>query len=78
MDLGLIFKLNYKNKEDYDYKNIKYYKSNHFILSDNKLYMSEAAVERGLPIKDFDKNIQEIIDTDTFWKHSDNYAFLVD
>ena len=66
MDLGLIFKLNYKNKENYDHKNIKYYKSNHFILSDNKLYMSEAAVEKDLPIKD------------TFWKHSDNYAFLVD
>lgn len=78
MDLGLIFKLNYKNKENYDHKNIKYYKSNHFILSDNKLYMSEAAVEKDLPIKDFDKNIQEIINTDTFWKHSDNYAFLVD
>jgi hypothetical protein len=78
MDLGLIFKLNYKNKEDYNNKNIKYYKSNHFILSNSKLYMSEAAVEKDLPIKDFDQNIQEIIDTDTFWKHADNYAFLVD
>jgi hypothetical protein len=78
MDLGLIFKLNYKTKENYDYKNIKYYKSNRFILSNGKLYMSEAAVEKDLPIKDFDKNIQEIIDTDTFWKHADNYAFLVD
>ena len=34
--------------------------------------------EKDLPIKDFDQNIQEIIDTDTFWKHADNYAFLVD
>jgi hypothetical protein len=78
MDLGLILKLNYKSKEDYDCENIKYYKSNHFILSNSKLYMSEAAVEKDLPIKDFDQNIQEIIDTDTFWKHADNYAFLVD
>jgi hypothetical protein len=78
MDLGLILKLNHKNKNDYDHKNIKYYKSNHFILSNNKLYMSEAAVEKDLPIKDFNQNIQEIIDTDKFWKYSDNYAFLVD
>jgi hypothetical protein len=78
MDLGLILKLNHKNKNDYDHKNIKYYKSNHFILSNNKLYMSEAAVEKDLPIKDFNENIQEIIDTDKFWKYSDNYAFLVD
>jgi hypothetical protein len=78
MDLGLILKLNHKNKNDYDYKNIKYYKSNHFILSNNKLYMSEAAVEKDLPIKDFDQNTQEIIDTDKFWKYADNYAFLVD
>jgi len=78
MDLGLILKLNHKNKNDYDYKNIKYYKSNHFILSSNKLYMSEAAVEKDLPIKDFDQNTQEIIDTDKFWKYADNYAFLVD
>lgn len=78
MDLGLILKLNHKNKNDYDHKNIKYYKSNHFILSNNKLYMSEAAVEKDLPIKDFDQNTQEIIDTDKFWKYADNYAFLVD
>jgi hypothetical protein len=78
MDLGLILKLNHKTKNDYDNKNIKYYKSNHFILSNNKLYMSEAGVEKDLPIKDFDKNTQEIIDTDKFWKYADNYAFLVD
>jgi hypothetical protein len=78
MDLGLILKLNHKNKNDYDHKNIKYYKSNHFILSNNKLYMSEAAVEKDLPIKDFDQNTQQIIDTDKFWKYADNYAFLVD
>ena len=76
MDLGLILKLNHKNKNDYDHKNIKYYKSNHFILSNNKLYMSEAAVEKDLPIKDFDQNTQEIIDTDKFWKYADNYAFF--
>jgi hypothetical protein len=66
-----------KTKEDLNVKG-KYYKSNHFILSDNKLYMSEAAVEKDLPIKDFNENIQEIIDTDTFWKYAQNYAFLVD
>lgn len=78
MDLGLIIKLNEKTKQQFDYKNIKYYKSNHFILSNNKLYMSEAAVEKDLPIKDFDQNIQEIIDNDNFWKNAENYAFLVD
>ena len=40
--------------------------------------MSEAAVEKDLPIKDFNENVQEIIDTDTFWKYALNYAFLVD
>ena len=77
MDLGLIIKVQTKTKEDLDIKG-KYYKSNHFILSDNKLYMSEAAVEKDLPIKDFNENVQEIIDTDTFWKYALNYAFLVD
>ena len=38
--------------------------------------MSEAAVEKDLPIKDFDQNTQEIIDTDKFWKYADNYAFF--
>jgi hypothetical protein len=77
MDFGLILKLNYKTKEDFN-KDAKYYKSNKFILSNNKLYMSEAALEKDLPIKDFNQNIQEIIDTETFWNYSDNYAFLVD
>jgi hypothetical protein len=77
MDFGLILKLNYKVKEDFN-KDAKYYKSNKFILSNNKLYMSEAALEKDLPIKDFNQNVQEIIDTDTFWNYSDNYAFLVD
>jgi hypothetical protein len=77
MDLGLIIKAQTKTKKDFNVKG-KYYKSNHFILSDNKLYMSEAAVEKDLPIKDFNENIQEIIDTDTFWKYAENYAFLVD
>jgi hypothetical protein len=77
MDLGLIIKAQTKTKKDFNVKG-KYYKSNRFILSDNKLYMSEAAVEKDLPIKDFNENIQEIIDTDTFWKYAENYAFLVD
>jgi len=40
--------------------------------------MSEAALEKDMPIKDFNQNIQEIIDANTFWNYSDNYAFLVD
>lgn len=76
MDLGLI--LNVKNDIKFEKIKPKYYKSNSFILSNNKLYMSEAAVLNNLPIKDFDKNIQEIIDTDIFWKYAQNYAFLID
>jgi hypothetical protein len=77
MDLGLILKLSYKTKDQFN-KQAKYYKSNKFILSNNKLYISEAALEKDLPVKDFNQNIQQIIDTDTFWNYSDNYAFLVD
>lgn len=77
MDFGLILKLNHKTKEDFN-KQAKYYKSNKFILSNSKLYMSEAALEKDLPIKDFGQNVQEIIDINTFWNYSDNYAFLVD
>lgn len=76
MDLGLISKINNANKNNYP--NAKYYKSNRFILSNNKLYMSEAAVQKDLPIKDFNNNIQEVIDTELFWDNADNYAFLVD
>lgn len=77
MDFGLILKLNHRNKDEFKIK-AKYYKSNKFILSNSKLYMSEAALEKDLPIKDFSQNIQEIIDTDKFWDYADNYAFLVD
>lgn len=76
MDLGLI--INVKNNIKFEEIKPKYYKSNSFILSNNKLYMSEAGVLNNLPIKDFDKNIQEIIDTDIFWKYAQNYAFLID
>lgn len=76
MDLGLITKINNPSKNDYS--NVKYYKSNRFILSNNKLYMSEAAVKKDLPIKDFNDNLQEVIDSELFWNNADNYAFLVD
>lgn len=74
MDSGLIIKIPEQQKNSD--KNIKYYKSNHFILSNNKLYMSEAAVYKDLPIRDFSENIQPIIDTEVFWKYKENYAFL--
>jgi hypothetical protein len=77
MDFGLILKITSKSKLEIP-ECAKYYKSNHYILSNNKLYISEAAFEANSPIKDFNENIQEIIDTNTFWQYADNYAFLVD
>lgn len=77
MDFGLILKLNHKTKDQFN-KQAKYYKSNKFILSNNKLYMSEAALDKDMPIKDFNQNVQQIIDIDKFWNYADNYAFLVD
>jgi len=77
MDFGLILKLYHKTKDEFKQK-YKYYKSNKFILSNNKLYMSEAALDKNLPIKDFNQNLQEIIDTEKFWNNAADYAFLVD
>jgi len=57
---------------------VKYYKSNNFIISNSKLYMSEAAFAANKPINGFNENVQEIIDTETFWRHAEKYAFLID
>jgi hypothetical protein len=77
MDLGLILKLNLNKKENFKY-DMKYYKSNNFIISNSKLYMSEAALNKNLPINNFNENVQEIIDTELFWKYADKCAFLID
>lgn len=77
MDLGLIIKLKLDKKENFKY-DVKYYKSNNFIISNSKLYMSEAAFAANKPINGFNENIQEIIDTETFWRHAEKYAFLID
>lgn len=77
MDLGLIIRLSKNNKDNFK-EEIKYYKSNSFIISNSKLYISEAALEKDLPIKNFNDNIQKVIDIDRFWMHADKYAFLVD
>lgn len=77
MDLGLITKIIKRKKEDIP-SSSKYYKSNRFILSNNNLYMSEAAIKHDKPIKDFNENVQKIINDELFWNNSDNYAFLVD
>ena len=77
MDLGLIIKLKLDKKENFKY-DVKYYKSNNFIISNSKLYMSEAAFVANKPINGFNENIQEIIDTEIFWRHAEKYAFLID
>jgi len=76
MDLGLITRLSFKTKSDIPES--KYYKSNRYILSNNKIYISEAALKDKKPIKDFNENIQQVIDDEIFWRHADSYAFLID
>jgi len=79
-----VYKYNFFNsnlilnkKENFKY-DMKHYKSNNFIISNSKLYMSEAALNKNLSINNFNENVQEIIDTELFWKYADKCAFLID
>ena len=77
MDLGLILKLDFNSKQNYNF-NAKYYKSQNFLISNSKLYMSEAAFQKNLPINSFNDNVQPIIDNDLFWQNAEKYVFLID
>jgi hypothetical protein len=81
IDYGIIHRQTFELKEDRkDLKNIPdetlYYKSKKYILSEAKIFLSEAAWRENKPINNFDDNFQPIINTPEFWKESLNFRLL--
>lgn len=54
------------------------YRSNKFILSKGKIYISKAGYLKDLPIPDFNVNIQELINDDTFWEEIPHFYIFRD
>jgi hypothetical protein len=79
MDLGVIQVSRRITKEE-TLKKCKekptHYKSNKFVLSNGKIYPSQAAWKRGISIPHFMRSSQVIIDDPFLWEESDNYCFL--
>lgn len=50
-----------------------WFRSNKFILSEGKIFLSKAHLDANLPTNSFENNIMNIIDNDMFWKEMDHY-----
>lgn len=78
MDLGIIHKQNISKPEALDKLKMEnlYYKTNKFTLSRGKIYPSEIAWHKDLPINSFNSEPQPIIDEEVFWKELSNFYIL--
>ncbi|MAH51122.1 hypothetical protein CMI37_35220 [Candidatus Pacearchaeota archaeon] len=80
MDYGLIHQIPQKAQNDFEElkgKKKLHYKSNYFIIHDNKFYTSEAALRRGVHhTPSMQHEPFEIIDTPLFWEQYDHFHFL--
>lgn len=53
-----------------------WYKSNKFILSNNKIYLSKFALTHDLPTENFENNAQTLIDDNLIWEEMDFFYFF--
>ena len=70
---------NYQNKEidkDWKVEEDTWYKSNKFILSGSKIYLSRFALKNNLPTESFDHNTQTLIDDPLTWEELDFYYYF--
>lgn len=65
-----------KTKDNLEIKDFSKFKTNKFLLSKGKVYLSEAHLNEGICTEGFDSNTGEVIDKQEFWKDSDFYYFL--
>jgi hypothetical protein len=52
---------------------VLWFRSNKFILSEGKIFLSKAHLDAKLPTNSFDNNIMNIIDHNSFWKEMDHF-----
>ena len=52
------------------------YRSKQFLLSNGKIYQSEAALEKDLPITDLNGVFSRVIDSEIFWRDMDKFYLL--
>lgn len=78
-DYGIIHKRNQdppKEIENIDKEKI-YYKTNRYILSNQKIYTSLAALKENRPVPNFGNNIEKIPDSSEFWREKD-FVYLLE
>lgn len=78
-DYGIIHKRNQdppKEIENIDKEKI-YYKTNRYILSNQKIYTSLAALKENRPVPNFGNNIEKIPNIPEFWKEKD-FVYLLE
>lgn len=73
MDLGLIHK---QEPQRIEKKDGLFYKSSRFIICENKIYPSTAALLADQPIPSLKSEICPVIDNEVFWKESGYFAFF--
>lgn len=78
-DYGIIHKRNQdppKEIENIDKEKI-YYKTNRYILSNQKIYTSLAALKENRPVPNFGNNIEKISNIPEFWREKD-FVYLLE
>lgn len=50
-----------------------FYRSNKFIISNNQIFPSKAALKASLPIPNFEANVQKVINSEDFWEEQDHF-----
>ena len=78
-DYGIIHKRDQnppKEIENID-KNNLYYKTNRYILSNQKIYTSLATLKENRTVSNFGNNIEKIPDSSEFWKEKD-FVYLLE
>ena len=77
MDIGIIH--NQKTKRPVETEKVDmnklYFKNNHFLLSEGKIYLSKAHWLNNQPIQNFNENVSKVLDVEEFWTQSDRFYF---